>query len=338
MKLGLVLGGGGLIGLGYHAGVLRALADRGVDVGRADVIVGTSAGAIVAAYLGAGWLQTDFFEYAHGRHPNAVRDGVGKTTAPGPLFSPMWGSTGERLRRGIGSAFTMASSRGLWKAGGRIPAPFLRRLFPSGMYSSDDTGTRFHTDLPREWPRPGIVLCAAELYTGRRVGFGMPGAPPAVLPDAVLASTAIPGVFPPVRIGAHHYVDGGVVSGTSLDFAAGQGCDSILCIAPLGYRADISMPIFSPRKWSPVLVRAPFARVLRREVVAARSEGKSVLVIRPWTSDLAAHGTNSMRNHNRGELADGARIGTNRLLESVDGHPVLSAFGTGRESPLSFDG
>jgi NTE family protein len=327
VKLGLVLGGGGLIGLGYHAGALRALADRGVEVGRADVIVGTSAGAIVAAYLAAGWLQTDFFEYAHGRHPNAVRDGVGKPGAPGPLSSPMWGSRAERVRRGIGSAFTMASARGLWKAGGRRPAPFLRRLFPSGMYSSDETRTRFHRDLPGEWPRPGLVLSAAELYTGRRVGFGMAGAAPAAFPDAVLASTAIPGIFPPVRIGDRHYVDGGVVSGTSLDFAADQGCASILCVAPLAYRMDGGMPILNPRKWSAVLVRAPFARILRREVVAARREGRSVLVIRPWTSDLSAHGTNSMRNHDRGELADGARTGTNRLLETVGDHPVLSAFG-----------
>lgn len=207
-----------------------------------------------------------------------------------------------------------------------MPTPVLRRAFPSGLYSSDATRIRFHEDLPSEWPRPGIVLSTAELYTGKRIGFGMPGAPPAPFPNAALASTAIPGVFPPVRIGNRHYVDGGVVSGTSLDFAAELGCDAILCIAPLAYQRDVSLPLNDPRKWFPVLVRIPFARTLRREVLAAQRKGIEVLVIRPWLSDLAVHGTNSMRDHDRGDLADGARRGTQRLLDGLGEHPVISAF------------
>lgn len=326
MKLGLVLGGGGLIGLGYHAGVLKALGDLGVNVHNADLVVGTSAGAIVAAYLGAGWNQGDFFEYAHGRHPNAVTDPRGSRGEADPLLTPLWKSHRERLRRSIGSAFAMASARGLWRTGGRLPAPFLRRAFPSGMYSTEETRARFHADLPPEWPSRDIFLCAAELYTGRRVVFGAPGSPPAPFPDAVLAATAIPGLFPPVRIGSNLYVDGGVVSGTSLDYATAAGCDAILCVAPLSFERDIPVPLHNPRKWSPFLVRVPFARILRREVLAAQGRGIDVLVIRPWMSDLASHGTNSMRPHDRGELADGARDGTHRLLDERGEHPVLSAY------------
>ena len=327
MKLGLVLGGGGIIGLGYHAGVLQALADRDVRVADADVIVGTSAGAIVAAYMTAGWSQSDFFEYSSGRHPSARTEGGGHVDA-GPLSIPLWRSHGERVRRSIGSAFAMAASRGFYKTGGRIPLTPLRRAFPSGLYSTEATKARFHQDLPHDWPRPGIVLCTAELYTGRRVAFGMPEAPPARFPDATLASTAIPGVFPPVRIGSGHYVDGGVVSGTSLDLAVELGCEVILCIAPLGYRRDAPFPVHDPRKWSPVLVRMPFARILRREVLAARRAGVQVLVVRPWISDLAAHGTNSMRPHDRASLAQSARAGTHRLLDEIHDHPVLGAFAT----------
>jgi NTE family protein len=325
VKLGLVLGGGGLIGLGYHAGVLKALDERGIDAQRADVIVGTSAGAIIGSYLAAGWTQTDFYEYALGARSSSLAGGHGHSEA-GPPFTPMWRSRSERVRRSIGSAFAMASSRGLWRTGGRLPAAVLRRAFPSGLYSTEETRERLCADLPQRWPRPGVFLCAAELYSGKRVAFGMPGAPDAPFPDAVLASTAIPGIFPPVRIGDQHYVDGGVVSGTSLDFASEAGCDAILCIAPLGYLRDIPVPLRDPRKWSPVAVRIPFARILRREVVAARALGIEVLVIRPWLSDLASHGTNSMRHHDRRELAEGARAGTHRLLESIADHSVLRSF------------
>jgi NTE family protein len=325
-RIGLVLGGGGLVGLGYHAGVLKALDERGVDVARADVIVGTSAGAIIAGYLGAGWAQPDFYDYAQGRHPDSVADPIGQRDEVRRLFTPMWQSTGERVRRSIGSAFAMASSRGLWKTRGRLPLPLLRRAFPAGLYSTEETRARFAADLPFEWPRAGLILCAAELYSGARVGFGMPGAPTAPFPDAVLASTAIPGVFPPVRIGDHHYVDGGVTSATSLDFATQADCDAILCIAPLGYKRDIALPLRDPRRWSPVVVRTPFARILRREVQRARARGIDVLVIRPWLSDLATHGTNSMRHHDRMAVAEGARVGTHKLLDATEEHSVLSAF------------
>lgn len=55
--------------MAWHAGALKALEDNGVDVAGSDLVVGTSAGAIVAAYLAAGWAQGDLYEYMHGRHP-----------------------------------------------------------------------------------------------------------------------------------------------------------------------------------------------------------------------------------------------------------------------------
>jgi NTE family protein len=323
MKLGLVLGGGGLVGLGYHAGALKALEERGVDAGRADVIVGTSAGAVVAAYLAIGWRTGEFYDYAHGRHPAALDAGTG------PVFTPLWQTHHERLRRSIGSVVAIASSRGLLRVANRLPLDPLWRAFPAGLYSMEETRTRLCRDLRRDWPRRGVVLCAAELRTGRRAAFGAADGPPAPYCEAVLASIAIPGIFPAVEINGRPYIDGGVVSGTSLDLAVEAGCDAILCIAPLGYRKDVDLPVRDPRKWSPVLVRAPFARILRREVLAARAKGIDVLVVRPWLSDLAAHGTNSMREHDRVALAQGARDGTLRFLDESLDHPVMRAF-TGR--------
>lgn len=314
--------------MAYHAGVLKALDDQGVDLARADVVVGTSAGAIMASYLAIGWSPQDFYDYAYGRHPDSTSDPDEQRGEVGRLFTPLWQSRAERLRRGLGSLFAIASSRGYWHRVARehMPMGVLRRAFPSGMYSSDETRDRFRDDLPSRWPRDGIYLCAADLYSGRRVVFGHPEAPKVPFHDAVLASVAIPGVFPPVRVGDRHYVDGGVVSATSLDVATDADCDAILCIAPLGYRRDAGMSVRDPRKWPPVLLRTQFARALRREVLAARARGVDVFVIRPYLSDLTLHGTNSMRHHDRVAVVEGAIKGTHRVLEENASHPALRRF------------
>ncbi|HEX2058078.1 MAG TPA: patatin-like phospholipase family protein [Actinomycetota bacterium] len=324
---GLVLGGGGLVGMGYHAGALQALEEWGVDLGGSDVVVGTSAGAVIAAYVAAGWTGGDFYDYAHGRHPESEHDEADQRQQVRTIFTPLWHSRAERVRRGIGSTFAVVSSRGYWRrvTGGRVPVGALRKVFPAGLYSTEETRFRLHADLPEEWPREGVYICAADLYTGERVAFGAPDAPPATFPEAVRASTSIPGVFPPVRIGDRHYVDGGVVSATSLDLAVDAGCKTILCVAPLGYRKDDAVRPPDPRLWSSMLVRSLFARTLRREVLAARAAGVEVLVVRPWLNDLRAHGTNSMRYFDRAALASSAREGTLRLLEAHADHPALAA-------------
>ena len=323
MKLGLVLGGGGLIGMGYHAGALKALDEFGVDPTAADIMVGTSAGSIMASYMRSGWTPTDFVDYAHGRHPDAERDDSGNRDEVRRLFVPMWKGNSERVRRLIGSGFAAVSSRGYWgRIGGRVPGAWWRRNFPAGMYSTDETRERLTNDLPSEWPDRPTYICATDLYTGKLVAFGRKGSPKASLPDAVLASTAIPAVFPPVRIAGRSYVDGGVTSATSLDLAAADGCDVIVCIAPLGYRRDETPP--SLRLFGPMIVRSMFARTLRKEVMAAREKGKDVFVIRPWLAELEAHGTNSMRYFDRVALVESAREGVLRLLESHRDHSAIT--------------
>jgi NTE family protein len=328
MTLGLVLGGGGLVGMGYHAGALKALEEWGVEPGSSDLIVGTSAGAVMGAYLRAGWTPTDFFEYAHGNHPNAEKTDDEQKGMVRELFTPMYDNGSERARRAVGSIFAAASSRGLWrKVGGKIPVSRLRRAFPAGMYSTDKTRERLESELGPTWPKGDLYLCASDLYSGKRVAFGRPGAPEAPFHLAVLSSTAIPGVFPPVKIGGSHYVDGGVLSATSLDLAAEDGCEAVICVAPLGYRKDAETQLRDDlRLLGPVLLRAMFARSLKREVVDARKKGLEVLVIRPWLTDLKSHGTNSMRYFDRAALVRDSREGTLRLLEENADHPALKAF------------
>ena len=324
VKIGLVLGGGGLIGMGYHAGALEALDGWGVDVGAADVIVGTSAGAIMGSYLVAGWTPADFVDYANGRHPDVIKEN-GSSSQLSP-FVPLWSNSLQRVSRSLGSMFAVASSRGYVNrlARGHVPGALLRHAFPSGLYSTTETRLRLEEDLPHAWPEREIFICTADLYTGERVAFGYPGSPDAPFPDAVLASTAIPGLFPPVKIRDRQYVDGGIVSATSLDLAVDAGCEAIICVAPLGYRNEGG--IAEPKLWGPMLMRSLFARTLRREVLEARRRDVSVLVIRPWATDLADLGTNSMRNDfDRGAIVELSRRSTVRLLEQENDHPALQA-------------
>ncbi|MGH2809211.1 MAG: patatin-like phospholipase family protein [Actinomycetota bacterium] len=328
MRLGLVLGGGGLVGLGYHAGVMKALDEWGANVAAADIIIGTSAGSIIASYLASGWKAADFYEYAHGRHEKAVKDPGEQKNEVNRIFTPMWTSRGDRVRRGVGSMFALATSRGYWHRAtrGREPSGVLKQLFPAGLYSTGQTRERLWEDLPEEWPRDGLYISTVDLYSGKRVPFGHPDAPKAPLPDAVLASTAIPGIFPAVRIGDRHYVDGGAFSATSLDLAAEAGCEAILCVAPLGYKSDGVFTPRDPRMWPPMLVRSLFARALKREVTAARAKDIKVFVIRPWITELKSHGTNSMRHFDRAEFSESTREGTMRLLDESEGNEVLAAF------------
>jgi len=113
MKVALVLGAGGMVGLAYHAGALRALEQEGgFDPTGADLIIGTSAGSVIGAYLRSGWTTTDFWELALGMHPilnNLERLGglgeaasgeaaVGVEVAPPPTASRPSGPFPSELR------------------------------------------------------------------------------------------------------------------------------------------------------------------------------------------------------------------------------------------------
>lgn len=328
MKRGLVLGGGGLVGMAYHAGALQALHEGGYDAASSEFLVGTSAGSIIAGYLASGWEQTDFYEYAHGRHANVWKDPSDAKEAQRQLFEPLWKTRRERVQRSVGSLYALASSKGILKRLDRAVPQSVRRAFPAGLYSTDRSRDRLREELGSEWPARSVTVVGVELYSGKRRPFHAGEADPAPFADAVLASTAIPGVFPPVRINGQQYVDGGAFSATSLDLAADAGCNTIICIAPLGYRNEGALLAPDPRLWPAMASRSLFARSLRREVKDARSRGIDVLVLRPWLDDLKELGTNAMRQFDRGPVADTAKRSVERQLKEHEGHPALEALRT----------
>ena len=130
--VGLVLGAGGTVGLAYHCGVLHALAQvAGVKPDEAELVIGTSAGSVIGAYLRAGWTTDDMWQFALGTHPTLA------SMAPDELddrrraiFVPAWATPRELARRGVGSAVRLRPlGRAWWSAASRpfVAAPPLPR-------------------------------------------------------------------------------------------------------------------------------------------------------------------------------------------------------------------
>lgn len=323
MRLGLVLGAGGTVGLAYHAGVLRAL-ERvgGIVPDSADVIVGTSAGAVAGAYLRSGWTTEQFWDVAMGTDPSVEGLTTEELDARArAIMAPAFRDPLMLARRLVGSAYV--AGRSLlpipvpWF---KVPAP-LGRLFPGGVFEMVEGRRRFASELPAAWPEKPLWLCAVDIDSGRRVVLGRPGtrAPLATLPEAVAAACAIPGLYPPVRIGRLTLVDGGVHSTTNLDVAARAGCSLIVAAVPLAWDTGGSMP-------SPLtqLVRRVPARMVVDEMEVARRRGAEVLLLRPSVGELRIHGLNMMRRSGWDVVAKAAYESACRQLETDRFKKVLA--------------
>lgn len=310
MQFGLVLGAGGTVGAAYEAGVLKGLLDgAGIDAADADLIVGTSAGSVVAAYLRSGWTVDDMWSFALGTHPTlAGLDTEALAVQRAGILVSCLHNPIDVVRRGLGSAWVLGRSVV------HLPQPPLpaavRRLFPGGLFRMVEAERRFAEELPDQWPSRPLWLVAYDTVAGRRVVLGRPGAPAATLQQAVMASTAIPALYPPVELGRRVLVDGGAYSSTNLDLAAAAGCRLIIGVAPLAYDAAAS-----PECGQKLVRRVP-SRRLGAEVGAARRQGCQVLLLRPSTEELRLHGYNLMRGDGWEAIAVAAREATLALLDN----------------------
>jgi NTE family protein len=208
----LVLGGGGITGIAWEIGVLSGLADAGVDLTVADLVVGTSAGSVVGAQTtcGAdlGWL------YERQLEPPASEQ-VARMTRAG-LARYGWAMLRSRgrevdFRRRVG-ALALAAQR----AG----------LTPSEEERLQVIGSRL---VSLRWPDRPLLITAVDADTGEFTAFHRDSGVP--LLEAVAASCAVPGVYPPVTIGERRYVDGGMRSAANTDLAA--GCERVVVLAPI---------------------------------------------------------------------------------------------------------
>lgn len=310
MKLGLVLGAGGVVGMDYHAGVLHALAEEGgLDVTAADLVVGTSAGSVVGSVLRIGWTTRDLWELALGTHPTVADlppEEVERRRKA--VFSPRFDTPFEAARLAVGSAYVLARSV-LKVPVPQVPKPIARR-FPGGLFTTEEAEERLTEVLPEDWPEDPLWLVAVDIVSGRRVVLGRQGSPAVDLHTGVLASCAIPGVYPPVKVDDAVLVDGGAHSSTHLDLAARAGCDVVVGVAPMTY--DPSAP---PGRLERLARRWP-TRALAAESREARARGTRVLLVRPTAGDLRHHGINAMRPGDEAAIAREAYESTCRLLET----------------------
>jgi NTE family protein len=251
----LVLAGGGTLGEAWMMGVLAGLEDAGdLDMRECEAFVGTSAGAIVAARLAAGQAP---------RRPRTPAT----ASAPGP-------SEPSLLARAAGRALQPLSGPALRLE--RLPGTLVR----GGMLRAMAPGTRSLSDLERSLEEDGgrfdgrLRVVAVDRLSGARVVFGAPGAPPASVPRAVIASCAIPGYFRPVEIAGREYVDGGVWSSTNLDVAPCGRHTEVLCLNPI---ASTAFALGSPLAFA----RAALTSRQAVEVAALERRGARVRVIGP---------------------------------------------------------
>ncbi len=296
MRVALVLGAGGLVGTAYHAGVLCAL-EREVGFTHADaeIVIGTSAGSAIGAYLRTGWNAESLMGRAR-----ELQEAAPSAVASNPI---------RVARHAIGSAYILARTAVRVPSVLSVPpAPILRRAFPAGLVTVGEGLSILDRELPRRWPEAGLWLTAYDLVKRSRVILRSRPAPYLALPDAVRASCAIPGVYAPVHVGDTVLVDGGVWSLTNLDLALAAGCDVAVCVAPLAYDLD-QPPRFADRSF-----RHFTTRWFAREVAAARRDGLRVVVVAPGPESIQVHGLNMMRGHGLEQVADVAYHETRRWL------------------------
>ncbi|MEU9032986.1 patatin-like phospholipase family protein [Streptomyces sp. NPDC048383] len=246
----LVLGGGGLTGIGWETGILYGLAREGVDLTTADLVVGTSAGSVVGAQLTSGLLT------------------------PRQLYERQLGDAGgeavARFGAGLLARYAVAMARS------RDAAQYRRRI--GAMALAADTGPEAVRRevlkarlVSHEWPERRLVVTAVDALSGELTAFERAG--DAGLVDAVSASCAVPGVWPPVTVAGRRFIDGGVRSATNADIAAGYR--RVVIIAPMALGAG---KIPSPAAQAERL-RAAGARVLliTPSAQARRAFGRNVL-------------------------------------------------------------
>lgn len=202
-----MLGGGGVTGVAWELGLLWGLAEAGVDLADADLVVGTSAGSVVGAQIRSGTPLPDLYQAQLAGHGGERAARIG-------------------LRALLSMAWAMLPGRDSAAARARIGAMALAAKTVTEAERRAIVETRLRSP---EWPSRPLLITAVDARTGEFVTFDGQG--PVSLVAAVSASCAVPGVWPPVTIDGRRYIDGGMRSATNADLAAGH--DRVVVLAPI---------------------------------------------------------------------------------------------------------
>jgi NTE family protein len=322
MRVGLVLGAGGVVGASWLIGALEALQDEtGWDPPAAEVIVGTSAGSVVGALAASGMPPAYMSAYVAGREVDEIADAARRAGAHR--------SDIDDGSRPDGSGYKLALALppigpGSW----RLALNTLRRpqrhsaaavlcgWLPRGFVRTDPISELIEAFVPGSWPdHEDYWAVAADYSTGKRVAFGRRGAPSAHVSRAVAASCAIPAFYHPVSINGRRYIDGGICSPSNLDLVRDEHLDLVICLNPMSSLAQISGG--SPGDRAAALVRAAAGRRLGREARKLRESGTKVLMLQPCADDVKVMGFNMMSGKRRVQVAQTAVKSTALALRRV---------------------
>ncbi|QUR68659.1 patatin-like phospholipase family protein [Mycobacterium spongiae] len=218
----LVLAGGGLAGIAWETGVLCGIADESPTVAQrlleADVLVGTSAGAAVAAQISSGCALDVLFERQVAQTTAELDPGVDIDAISELFLAALRAPRTRGLARGVDRTQLRLQRIGaVALATKTVPESVRREVIAQRLPAHD-------------WPDRALRLTAIDAAAGELVVFDRDSG--VELVDAVAASCAVPGVWPPVTIADRRYIDGGVASSVNLGVAT--DCDTAVVMVPAG--------------------------------------------------------------------------------------------------------
>lgn len=210
----LVLAGGGLAGIAWETGVLQGICDEAPEAGEAllssEVLLGTSAGSTVAAQLGSGLSVGELFDRQVADESRELHPGVSVDAIAELFLTAMLtpNATKEQRLQEIGAVAAATET---------VPEAVRREVIAHRLPSHG-------------WPQRTLRVTAIDLATGELVVFDNSSG--VALVDAVAASCAVPGVWPPVTIDGRRFMDGGV--GSTVNMSAARDCGVAVALVPSG--------------------------------------------------------------------------------------------------------
>lgn len=307
MSTAVVLAAGGIVGQAFHLGALGSLAElTGFDARSADVLVGSSAGSLVAAGLAGGLSVADLRAELLGEPLSSEGQRVRGTRR---VMPPM--PAAEAVPTGrwpLAAGALVHAARRPWAV---RPAALASSLLPPGQVGTDLIARSVQALHGERWPDRDLRITAVRASDAQRVVFGTPGAPSVDVGTAVAASCAIPSYFAPVVVDGEAYVDGGAHSPSNADVVRADRPELVVVSSPMTIgSAGLRRPRLD------LAIRLALRAYLAHEVLQLRRRGAHVVVLQPSPEDLPVMGLNPMRGIVAEQVMDSAAASTRARLES----------------------
>lgn len=269
-----MLGGGGVTGIAWEIGLIAGLADAGVELTQADLVVGTSAGSVVGVQILSGAPLEDLYAGQLADASSEIGARMSLAALARFVLAGVWPRDATRARAALGHAALRAKT---------VPESDRKNVIESRLKL-------------KTWPQQRVLIVAVDAESGASRVFDSSSG--ISLVDAVASSCAVPLVWPPMTVDGRRYMDGGVRSIANADLAA--GCDRVVVLAPVtaavrrsgristqlaGLGADVHSIVVSPDAAARKAIgrsvldpahRAAAARAGRRQAELAASAVKSV--------------------------------------------------------------